>query len=95
LQFKENRFEATFFLQKMTMGYFFSFKLTKIKWVRISKKTVYFVTKVVLTYCEKINVLVIKKKLLKLEAEGREFAKFLRSLEQFVQTVKSQDNFWL
>ena len=30
----------------MTMGYFFSFKLTKIKWVRISKKTVYFVTQV-------------------------------------------------
>ena len=26
--------------------------------------------------------------LLKFEAEGREFAKFLRSLEQFIQTVK-------
>ena len=25
---------------------------------------------------------------LKFEAEGREFAKFLRSLEQFIQTVK-------
>ena len=31
---------------------------------------------------------------LKFEAEGREFAKFLRSLEQFIQTVKSQNNFW-
>ena len=30
----------------------------------------------------------------KLEAEGREFAKFLRSLEQFIQTVKGQNNFW-
>ena len=36
------------------------------------------------------NVLVIEKNLSKLEAEGREFAKFLRSLEQFIQTVKGQ-----
>ena len=28
------------------------------------------------------------------EAEGREFAKILRSQEQFVQTVKGQNNFW-
>ena len=32
---------------------------------------------------------------LKFEAEGQEFAKILRSLEQFVQTVKGQNNFWL
>ena len=31
---------------------------------------------------------------LKFEAEGREFAKFMRSLEHFVQTVKGQNNFW-
>ena len=31
-----------------------------------------------------------RKKLLKFEAEGLEFAKNLRSLEQFVQTVKDQ-----
>ena len=31
---------------------------------------------------------------LKFEAEGREFAKNLRSLEQFIQTVKGQNNFW-
>ena len=42
---------------------------------------------------EKI-VVVIEKKLLKFQAEGREFAKFLRSLEQFIQTVKGQNNFW-
>ena len=30
----------------------------------------------------------------KLEAEGREFAKFLRSLEQFIQIVKGQNNYW-
>ena len=38
-------------------------------------------------------VLVIEKKLLKFEAEGREFAKFLRSQEQFIQTVKGPNNF--
>ena len=35
-----------------------------------------------------------REKLLKFEAEGREFAKILRSLEQFIQTVKGQNNFW-
>ena len=34
-----------------------------------------------------------REKLLKLEAEGREFAKLLRSLEQFIQTVKGLNNF--
>ena len=33
-------------------------------------------------------------KLLKFEAEDQEFAKFLRSLEQFIQTVKGQNIFW-
>ena len=35
-----------------------------------------------------------REKLLKFEAESREFANFLRSLEQFIQTVKGQNNFW-
>ena len=35
-----------------------------------------------------------REKLLKFEAEGREYAKFVRSLEQFIQTVKGQNNFW-
>ena len=35
-----------------------------------------------------------REKLLKFEAEGQESAKFLRSLEQFIQTVKGQNNFW-
>jgi hypothetical protein len=34
------------------------------------------------------------EKLLKFEAAGREFAKILRSREQFVQKVKGQNNFW-
>ena len=32
------------------------------------------------------------EKLLKFESEGREFAKFLRSLEQFILTVKGHNN---
>ena len=35
-----------------------------------------------------------REKLLKFEAESQEFAKILRSLEQFIQTVKGQNNFW-
>ena len=31
---------------------------------------------------------------LKFEAEGQEFAKILRSLGQFIQTVKGHNNFW-
>ena len=34
-----------------------------------------------------------REKLLKFEAEGQEFAKLLRSLGQFIQTVKGQNNF--
>ena len=34
-----------------------------------------------------------REKLLKFEAEGQEFAKNLRSLEQFIRTVKGQYNF--
>ena len=34
------------------------------------------------------------KNFLEFEAEGQEFAKFLRSLEQFIQTVKGQNNVW-
>ena len=30
----------------------------------------------------------------KFDAEGREFTKFLRSPEQFIQTVKGQNIFW-
>ena len=35
-----------------------------------------------------------RENLLKVEAEGREFSKILRSLEQFVRTGKGQNNFW-
>ena len=56
----------------------------------IKFKVWYFVTKIVLTYCESSD----REKLLKVEAKGREFENFLRSLEQFIQTVKGRDNFW-
>ena len=54
----------------------------------------YFVTKIVLIYCEKKKCSSGLEKLLKFEAEGQEFENFLRSLEQFIQTVKGQNNFW-
>ena len=34
-----------------------------------------------------------RENLLKFESEGPEFAKILRSLEQFIQTMKGQNNF--
>ena len=34
------------------------------------------------------------RKKTELEAEGREFSKILRSLDQFIRTVKGQKNFW-
>ena len=36
-----------------------------------------------------------REKPLKFKAKGREFAKLLRSPEQFIQTVKVQNIFWL
>ena len=58
-----------------------------------AEKKWYFVIKIILNYCEK-NCSSDREKLLKFEAEGREFTNFLRSLEQFVQTVKSPKIFW-
>ena len=52
-------------------------EITKLK---AAKKKWYFVTKIVLIYCEKKIVLVIEKKKMQFEAESREFAKILRSL---------------
>ena len=40
------------------------------------------------------NCSIDREKLWKFKDEGREFAKTLRPLEQFVQTVKGQNNFW-
>ena len=51
----------------------------------LDNKKRYFVTEIVLTYCEK-NCFSGRKKLLKFEADGQEFAKILRSLEQSIQT---------
>ena len=35
-----------------------------------------------------------RENFLKFEAEGQEFENFLRALEQFIQAVKGQNNFW-
>ena len=45
-------------------------------------------------YSVKKNCPSDREKLLKFEVEGWEFVKFERSLEQFIQTVKGQNNFW-
>ena len=58
---------------------------------RISKW--YFVTKLYWPTVRK-NCPSDREKLLKFEAEVREFAKTLRSLEPFIRTMKSQNNFW-
>ena len=47
-----------------------------------------------MVFCYQNNGPSNQKKLLKFEAEGLEFAKNLRSLEQFIQTVKGQNNNW-
>ena len=47
-----------------------------------------FVTKIVRKKCSSD-----REKLLKFEAESQEFVK-MRSLEQFIKTVKGQNNFW-
>ena len=52
------------------------------------KNGMYFVSKIVLTFCEKKIVL------LKFKAKGQEFPKFLRSVEQFIQTLNPQKMFW-
>ena len=70
---------------------------TKVNFIRASlsqkqKQKWYFVTKIVLTECEK-NCSSNQEKNLKFKAEGREFAKFLISPEQFIRTVKGQNNF--
>ena len=54
----------------------------------------YFVTKIVMTLPVRNNCSSDREKLLKFQAAGREFAKFLKSLEQFIQTVKGQNNLW-
>ena len=62
--------------------------------ISLSSMSWYFVSKIVLTNIKKKKCSSVREKFLKFEAEGQEFAKFLRSLEQFIQTVKSQNQFF-
>ena len=67
--------------------------LRTLAWkIQFSPSEMVFCSKIVLTYCE--NCSSDREKLLKFEAETREFSKILRSLEQFIQTVKGQTNIW-
>ena len=47
-----------------------------------------------MVFCYKNCSDLLWEKLLKFETDGREFAKFGGSLEQFIETVKGQYNFW-
>ena len=60
---------------------------------RTQFKSVIFTTDI-FAVCYEKNCYCDREKLFKFEAEGRECAKFVRSLEQYIQTVKSQNNFW-
>ena len=87
-----NKNKPTQTYSKLEFAKLFVFSVSRF---RVPKNWVwYFVTKIVMTYCEKKNCSSDREKLLKFEAEGREFAKILRSLQQFIQTVKGQNNFW-
>ena len=66
----------------MVIGYRLATNM-KISTRMLLKNDWYFVTKTVLTYCEK-NCSSDREKLLKFKAEGQEFAKSLK-LEQFKQ----------
>ena len=59
-------------------------------WNKIKYKTNFQQTMV---FCYQ-NCSRVREKLLKFEAEGQEFAKFLRSLEKIILTVKGQNHFW-
>ena len=54
----------------------------------------YLVSKIVPTNCKKKKLLVIEDFFLKFEAEGREFAKILRSLEQFIYLTERSYQFF-
>ena len=55
-----------------------------------TQETWYFVTKIVLNYCEKKNCSSDQEQFLKFEDEGREFAKILRSLERSEQFLVTE-----
>ena len=61
--------------------------------MNLSVKMVFCLKKLFRTSARKKSVFKDREKLLKFETKGQEFAKFLRSLEQFIQTVKGQNNF--
>ena len=72
-----------FFLQRSKLGTFQG-KFNE-KW--------YFVAKIVLTYCER-KMFQWSRKTFETWGSRPRISKFLRSLEQFIQTVKGQNNFW-
>ena len=73
------------------LGLLFGIEITP-KWVQILKRNGILIPKLFWPTVRK-KCSTDQEKLLKSEAEGREFAKCLRSLDQFIQAVKGQNNF--
>ena len=72
----------------MTVPISFAKQLT-VNWLQ---QKWYFVSKIVLTYCEQKSCSCDLDLFLKFKDEGQKFAKFLRSLEQFIQNVIDQSS---
>ena len=76
----------TLFNLSFRLNYLFTISCLPISyWADLLLEEWYFVTKIVLTYCEK-KMFQWSRIILKFKTEGREFANFLRSLEQLIQT---------
>ena len=92
-----NKYQLCFWSNNVSKVYFCkaNFKVTQLNFDRISILASYgiLLPKFFWPTVRK-NCFSDREKLLKFEAEGLEFTKFLRSQEQFSQTVKGQNNFW-
>ena len=84
------------YCQKHDFGYRYrvdfckNFDFWSLNWIWKKKSIVFCYQNCSDLLWEKID----REKLLKFEAEGREFVKNLRSLEQFILTLKGHNNFW-
>ena len=72
-----------YYIQQMYYVVFLLFHFPKHN--HFTSLSCYFVTKIVLTYCEKKNCSSDQDIFLKFQAEGQEFAKCLRSLVNLIK----------
>ena len=92
-----NKYQLCFWSNNVSKVYFCkaNFKVTQLNFDRISILASYGVLLPKFFWpTVRKNCSGDQEKLLKFEAGVREFANILRSLEQFIQTGKCQNNFW-